>query len=88
MDRGQPDSSGYSRTRWIRPETLAGVRLARDWGNGGVVDAADDNDAPTPVGLAEVVRDPNQKLAGLVALYAVDEYAKEPEHPMPECGER
>jgi hypothetical protein len=83
MDRGQPDNSGYSRTRWIHPAVLAGMSLAIDWGNGGAIDGADDNDAPTPVGLAEVVRDPNQKLAGLVALYAVDEYTKEPEHPMP-----
>jgi hypothetical protein len=83
MDRGQPDRSGYSRTRWIHPGVLAGIRLATDWGNKGAVDETDVEVTPAPVGLAEVVRDPSQKLAGLVALYAVDEYTKEPEHPMP-----
>jgi hypothetical protein len=88
MDRGGPDTSGYSRTRWINPAVLEGMRLSNDWGNGRDINASDRSDATMPIGLAEVARDNDQKLAGLVALYAVDESTKEPEHPMPPDNRR
>ncbi|HYO25351.1 MAG TPA: caspase family protein [Lacipirellulaceae bacterium] len=80
MDRGGPaaedsDASPYYRTRYVDPALFE----PRD---GQPVPPPNGEDVGA-IGLAELARDPDGELPGLVALYAVDDDTLEAEHPMP-----